>query len=75
MLINKIINKNGERKELHKVKDFICENCKSELFVPIGCAKTIHLKKNENKHYSFNSVGIKCAICGKEYLNTDNSFI
>lgn len=70
-----MINAKGERKELQKVKNLTCENCGNKLFITIGCARIIHLKENMNKHYSFDPVGIKCAICGREYFNTDNSFI
>jgi RNase P subunit RPR2 len=70
-----LINTKGERKELQKVKDFICKNCGNGLFTTIGCARIIHLKENVNKYYSFDPVGIKCAMCGKEYFNTDNNFI
>lgn len=70
-----LVNTKGERRELHKVKDFICENCGNEFFATIGCARTIHLKDDVNKHYSFNPVGIKCTMCGREYLNTDSDYI
>jgi len=70
-----LINAKGERKRLQKIKNFICKNCGNGLFTPIGCAKTIHLKEDINRHYSFNPVGIKCAMCGREYLNTDDNFI
>jgi RNase P subunit RPR2 len=59
-----LINKNGGRKQLLGVKDFICENCESKLFTSIGYAKII-----QNKHYSYDPVGIKCAMCGEVYLN------